>query len=52
MGKIVLKHKNTFSAFKNAIEVFLRGVRQKTIESPKEYNRIAVDIISRGIKKS
>ena len=52
LGKIVLKHKNTFSAFKNAIEVFLRGVRQKTIESPKEYNRIAVDIISRGIKKS
>lgn len=39
---------NTFSAFKSALECFVRGIHRGTVESPRAFNTQMVQILERG----
>ncbi len=43
-----LTFSDSFSAFKKALEAFVVGIKNKTVESPKNHNAKVVDLIERG----
>lgn len=49
-GMKELVFKDSFSAFKTALETFIKGVRNRTIESPRWFNEKVVKIIEVGME--
>ena len=43
-----LVFRDSFSAFKSALEAFLEGIRDQTVASPKSFNRRVVQLLERG----
>lgn len=48
VGWLELTFSDSFSAFKKALEAFVTGIKNRTVESPKTYNQKVVNLIWRG----